>query len=125
MKFRGKGPTCSDQHQVGHGGPVELIVGDEGDIPAGGDSGLVRESQEQAVVVVDEVDVLDVAGEVRLDVVQTEKCIERRQTGGEITRLTHKNFSCSFSPGLSGREREGERRRVTRTAVSMLDSIIC
>ena len=61
LKYGRKAPTCSDQHQVGHGGPVELIVRDEGDIPAGGDSGLVRESQEQAVVVVDEVDVLDVA----------------------------------------------------------------
>ena len=61
LSERRKGGTCSDQHQVGDGCPVELVVGDEGDVPAGGDSGLVRESQEQAVVVVDEVDVLDVA----------------------------------------------------------------
>ena len=58
---RRKGPTCSDQHEVGHGRPVELIVGDERDVPAGGDSRLVRESQQESVVVrPHQVDVLDV-----------------------------------------------------------------
>ena len=55
------GLTCSDEHQVGDGCPVELIVGHQGDVPAGGDSGLVRQSQQYSVVVSPhQVDVLDV-----------------------------------------------------------------
>ena len=53
--------TGSDEHQVGDGCPVELVVGDEGDVPAGGDPGLVRQSQQQSVVVgAHQVDVLDI-----------------------------------------------------------------
>ena len=61
IRLTRQGLTCTDEHQVGDGGPVELIVGDQGDVPAGGDPGLVRESQQYSVVVsAHQVDGLDV-----------------------------------------------------------------